>query len=328
MSEATPTCCSKTAPASTGVACGADGHAVGEVVFTTSMSGYQESMTDPSYAGQLITFTFPQVGNYGVCGRGDGVRPGARRGGDHARRGQPRRTPRAPRRGWLDWLRDQGTPASPRSTPARWCATSATPARCAAASFPASMPEARSPGADRRPSRRWPGATWPGTVDARRADRCCQATARPTMAMMDTGVKLSIVRNLRERGATVELHPCTRHRRRPAGRRPGRDLPGQRPGRPGRARLHRPDDPRAGRQAPGVRDLPRPPAAVPGGRASRPTSCRSAITGPTIRSRTWPPGGPRSRARTTGSPSSGPTGPRRSTGTRRCAGRPTSAPRS
>ena len=49
-----------------GVACGADGHATGEIVFTTSMSGYQEAMTDPSYAGQLITFTYPQIGNYGV----------------------------------------------------------------------------------------------------------------------------------------------------------------------------------------------------------------------------------------------------------------------
>ncbi|HWF36168.1 MAG TPA: carbamoyl-phosphate synthase domain-containing protein, partial [Solirubrobacteraceae bacterium] len=36
-----------------GLACGADGHAVGEIVFTTSMSGYQEALTDPSYAGQL-----------------------------------------------------------------------------------------------------------------------------------------------------------------------------------------------------------------------------------------------------------------------------------
>src|ERR1700752_4319033 len=49
-----------------GLACGADGHAVGEIVFTTSMSGYQEAMTDPSYAGQLLTFTYPHVGNYGI----------------------------------------------------------------------------------------------------------------------------------------------------------------------------------------------------------------------------------------------------------------------
>jgi carbamoyl-phosphate synthase small subunit len=49
-----------------GIACGADSHAVGEIVFTTSMSGYQEAMTDPSYAGQLLAFTYPQIGNYGV----------------------------------------------------------------------------------------------------------------------------------------------------------------------------------------------------------------------------------------------------------------------
>ena len=49
-----------------GIACGADAAAVGEIVFTTAMAGYQEAMTDPSYAGQLITFTYPQIGNYGV----------------------------------------------------------------------------------------------------------------------------------------------------------------------------------------------------------------------------------------------------------------------
>ena len=78
-----------------GLACGADETAVGEVVFTTSMSGYQEAMTDPSYAGQLITFTYPQIGNYGVSRRGDGVRPRPRARGDHARRRRPRRRRRA-----------------------------------------------------------------------------------------------------------------------------------------------------------------------------------------------------------------------------------------
>ena len=38
----------------------------GEVVFNTAMMGYPESLTDPSYAGQILTFTFPLVGNYGV----------------------------------------------------------------------------------------------------------------------------------------------------------------------------------------------------------------------------------------------------------------------
>jgi carbamoyl-phosphate synthase small subunit len=45
---------------------GAPGLAVGEVVFNTSMTGYQEVLTDPSYAGQLVTMTYPLIGNYGV----------------------------------------------------------------------------------------------------------------------------------------------------------------------------------------------------------------------------------------------------------------------
>src|SRR3979411_1807955 len=62
-----------------GEACAAQGHAVGEVVFTTGMSGYQESMTDPSFAGQLITYTYPHIGNYGVSSAGmESERPWAR----------------------------------------------------------------------------------------------------------------------------------------------------------------------------------------------------------------------------------------------------------
>ena len=45
---------------------GAKGTAIGEVVFNTGMSGYQEVITDPSYTGQLITFTYPELGNTGV----------------------------------------------------------------------------------------------------------------------------------------------------------------------------------------------------------------------------------------------------------------------
>src|ERR1700690_877552 len=45
---------------------GATGDAVGEVCFNTSMTGYQEILTDPSYAGQIITFTFPHIGNVGT----------------------------------------------------------------------------------------------------------------------------------------------------------------------------------------------------------------------------------------------------------------------
>src|SRR5947207_14745607 len=49
-----------------GAGFGATGHAVGEVCFNTAMTGYQEILTDPSYAGQLITFTFPHIGNVGT----------------------------------------------------------------------------------------------------------------------------------------------------------------------------------------------------------------------------------------------------------------------
>ena len=50
-----------------GLSCGAAGETFGEVVFNTSMVGYQEIVSDPSYAGQIVTLTYPQVGNYGVC---------------------------------------------------------------------------------------------------------------------------------------------------------------------------------------------------------------------------------------------------------------------
>jgi carbamoyl-phosphate synthase small subunit len=49
-----------------GIGIGAQGHAVGEVCFNTAMTGYQEILTDPSYAGQIITFTFPHIGNVGA----------------------------------------------------------------------------------------------------------------------------------------------------------------------------------------------------------------------------------------------------------------------
>ncbi|GMV88275.1 MAG: carbamoyl-phosphate synthase small chain [Chthonomonas sp.] len=49
-----------------GAALGADTDAVGEVVFNTGMTGYQEVLTDPSYAGQIVLFTYPLIGNYGI----------------------------------------------------------------------------------------------------------------------------------------------------------------------------------------------------------------------------------------------------------------------
>ena len=73
----------------------AGGHAFGEAVFTTGMTGYQETVTDPSYAEQLVTFTAPMVGNYGVDeGRLESARP-------HARAVLMRRLGG---RAWSEWL--------------------------------------------------------------------------------------------------------------------------------------------------------------------------------------------------------------------------------
>jgi carbamoyl-phosphate synthase small subunit len=82
-----------------GESVGAEGDAFGEAVFTTAMSGYQETVTDPSFAEQLVCFTAPMVGNYGVAdGRSESYAP-------HANAVLMREA-RGPE--WTAWLRDQG----------------------------------------------------------------------------------------------------------------------------------------------------------------------------------------------------------------------------
>ena len=83
----------------TGRSVAAAGRAFGEAVFTTGMTGYQETVTDPSYAEQLVTFTAPMVGNYGVDdGRLESARP-------HARAVLMRRLGG---RSWAEWLTAHG----------------------------------------------------------------------------------------------------------------------------------------------------------------------------------------------------------------------------
>jgi carbamoyl-phosphate synthase small subunit len=80
----------------------AEGFAVGEAVFTTAMTGYQEIATDPSFAAQLVCFTAPMVGNYGVAeGRSESSRA-------HARAILMREA-RGP--AWTDWLHERGVVA-------------------------------------------------------------------------------------------------------------------------------------------------------------------------------------------------------------------------
>jgi carbamoyl-phosphate synthase small subunit len=81
---------------------GAEGYALGECVFTTAMTGYEEVVTDPSYAEQLVCFTAPMVGNYGVSlERRESGRPYAR--------AVLMREARGP--AWTDWLAGEGLPA-------------------------------------------------------------------------------------------------------------------------------------------------------------------------------------------------------------------------
>jgi carbamoyl-phosphate synthase small subunit len=193
-----------------GLACGADDAAVGEVVFTTSMSGYQEAMTDPSNAAQLIIFTYPHVGNYGVSDEAmESDRVHARAA--IMRAAVDRDDAPGSTQGWLSWLRDNGTPA-----------ISGVDTR-------ALVRHIRDLGAMR-------GGVFPDRISEDEARRLIDAEPSmsgrdltvgvtpaepivlegsgdgdtgPRIAMIDTGVKRSIVENLRRRGATVELHPCT-----------------------------------------------------------------------------------------------------------------------
>lgn len=73
VSDTKPTACIALADGSIflGTGFGAEGEAVAELCFNTAMTGYQEIMTDPSYAGQVVTFTFPHIGNTGCTGEDD-----------------------------------------------------------------------------------------------------------------------------------------------------------------------------------------------------------------------------------------------------------------
>ena len=82
-----------------GESVGADGQAFGEAVFTTAMTGYQEIVTDPSFAEQIVTFTAPMIGNYGVSeSRSESRRV-------HAKAVLMREA-RGPE--WTDWLHERG----------------------------------------------------------------------------------------------------------------------------------------------------------------------------------------------------------------------------
>jgi carbamoyl-phosphate synthase small subunit len=196
-----------------GIACGADDAAVGEIVFTTSMSGYQEAMTDPSYAGQLLTFTYPQIGNYGVSPEAmESDRVHARAA--IMRAAVDREDAPGAEAGWLSWLTDCGIPAITdldtralvRHLRDRGAMRGGVfPARMSADEAQALI-EAEPEMTGRDLAREVTPAR--ATVLDPIGGETTSRAAGIHIAMIDTGVKLSIVRNLRARGATVTLHPC------------------------------------------------------------------------------------------------------------------------
>jgi carbamoyl-phosphate synthase small subunit len=192
-----------------GLACGADTHAVGEIVFTTSMAGYQEAMTDPSYAGQLIAFTFPQMGNYGVSAEAmesDGIHARAA----IMRAGTDREDAPGAEGGWLTWLRDCGVPAITDLDTRALVRHIRDRGSMPGGVFPATVSEseaqaliAAEPAMTGRDLARDVTPRETAILDP------VGGSARTRIAVIDTGVKRSIIDNLRQRGVTVELHPCT-----------------------------------------------------------------------------------------------------------------------
>ena len=190
-----------------GEACGAPGHAVGEVVFTTGMSGYQECMTDPSFHAQLITFTAPMVGNYGVSA--DAMESER----VHARAAIMREAVNAEdapsaEGGWVDWLRDCGVVGITGVDTRALVRHIREAGAMLGGVFPGATAEdeARALIAAEPPMT---GRDLAREVTPREAHTVAGDGSGPYIVALDTGIKTSIVRNFVSRGVTLELLPCT-----------------------------------------------------------------------------------------------------------------------
>jgi carbamoyl-phosphate synthase small subunit len=188
-----------------GDACGAGGSITGEVVFNTAMTGYQESVTDPSYAGQIIIFTYPLIGNYGVSAAAmESDRVHAR--GVVMRDAKNDEDAASSEGGWLDWLGDCGVPGISGVDTRALVRHIRDRGAMRGGIFPAETPEAQAreeiaaePPMD--------GADFVRTVTPSEPVRF--EGDGPHVVGIDTGVKLSIVRQLREHGCRLTLLPCT-----------------------------------------------------------------------------------------------------------------------
>ena len=189
-----------------GKAVGARGHVTGEVVFTTGMSGYQESVTDPSFARQLITFTTAHVGNYGVSAEA------WESGHVHAAGAIMREavnTADAPgaEQGWLDWLAEQGVPGITEVDTRALVRHIRSAGAMRGGIFPAAMSPAEAHDLVlAEPSMVGRDLARDVTLDEPTVHGEGGALR---IAALDTGIKRSIVRNFVQRGVQLELYPCT-----------------------------------------------------------------------------------------------------------------------
>ncbi len=187
-----------------GELCGAPVEATGEVVFNTSMSGYQESVTDPSYAGQVIVFTYPHVGNYGVSAAAmESDRVHAR--AVIMREAVDRENAPGAEGGWTTWLRDCGVPGLTGVDTRALVRHIRDKGAMRGGVFAESVGDARRRVMDEpeMTGRDLAREVTPGEPVILDPD-----APGPRVVALDTGIKDSIVRNLRERGVRLELHPC------------------------------------------------------------------------------------------------------------------------
>jgi carbamoyl-phosphate synthase small subunit len=178
--------------------------ATGEVVFNTSMTGYQEAVTDPSYAGQIIIFTYPLIGNYGVSSAAmESDRIHAR--GVVMRDAKNTEYAASAEGGWLDWLGDRGVPAISGVDTRALVRHIRDRGAMRGGIFPAEVPEAEAReeiGAEPSMS----GADLARTVTPDEPIEIDGTGAH--VVAIDTGIKRSILRQLRERNCRLTLLPC------------------------------------------------------------------------------------------------------------------------
>ena len=182
----------------------------GEVVFNTAMTGYQESVTDPSYAGQIITFTYPLIGNYGVAAAAmESDRAQAR--GVIMREAKNAEDAADAEGGWLDWLRDCGVPAIDGVDTRALVRHIRDRGAMRGGIFPAELSDAEA----RERVQAEPSMSGADLARDVTPDEPIELGAGPDSAAeglhvvgIDTGIKHSILRQLRQRGCRITLLPC------------------------------------------------------------------------------------------------------------------------